>query len=175
MAVQLGKDYILNIENISPNAFRALANNFNVGYLFIGTDNYFFACEVLDTTLDISFDYVAGESYVVSKTTYFEQKLKGKAVPEMISELLNNEETTVADLEVFFLSILSKRAKGKKENGLSGEYIDIQACELFKVKKMWIGGGTITYKDEGRRKQIPLTKAKDAKLLKEFYQGKMKG
>lgn len=175
MAIQKGKDYAINLENTSPQAFRALANNFNVGYLFLGTDNYFFAVEVLDSTLDISFKYTAGESYVVSKTTYFEQKLKGKSAPEVISELLNDEETTMEDVEAFFVGILPKRGEQKKEGGLSGEYIDIQACELFKVKKMWIGGGTITYKDAGGRRQIPITQGNDAKLLKEFYEGKMKG
>lgn len=174
MAIQRGKDYAMNLESTGADAFRKLANNANVGYLFIGTDNYFFAAEVLDATLDISFEYIAGESYTVSKTTYFEQKLKGKSAPEMISELLNDPETTVEDLEAFFLGILPKRGEKKKEGGLSGEYIDIQNSSLFKVKKMWIGGGVITYKDEKGRKQIPIVKGGDAKVLKEFYQGKMK-
>lgn len=176
MGLERGKDFVINIDQLTVASFQQLANNHNVGMLFLGTHKYLFNLSVYDSTATFSTQYFNGNSYIKQKNHYFDQKIKGKTVSQAVVDLLNDPEASVAELERFLIAAMAKRGEEHKEPIIKGEYIDIADCLKFKVMKMWIGGGTITYKhsNDKMQKQIPIVKAKDAKALKAFYLDDMK-
>ena len=176
MALIQNTDYVINIDKPEVSAFSSLANNHNVGMLFLGTHNYLFNIEVFDFEATFSSQYFQGQTYFIQENMYFVEKIEGKPIPEAIVDMLNDPDADTQELERFLLATIAERGNQQKQAAIGGEYIDINRCKKFVVKKMWIGGGSISFKypEDTIQKQIPIVKASDAKLLKAFYTNDMK-
>lgn len=87
------------------------------------------------------------QSYVIKcKVLYFSTRLAFGPTPQAIVDDLNDPDANVRELERFLVAAMAERGNTQKKITFGDAYIDIIRCKKFVVKKMWIGGGSESYK-----------------------------